>query len=152
VKTFLIADTRGFVMRKSLPILITGMFLMNFIIGCVSSTKTSQRFGMVIGLKPEKIEYYKQLHANCWPGVLKQITESNINNYSIYLKEIEPGKYYLFSYFEYDGDNFERDMKKLAANSEAKRFWKETDPCQNPIVTASEGEWWSQMEEVFYQP
>ena len=34
-----------------------------------------QRFGMVTGLKPEKMAYYKQLHAAAWPAVLKKIKE-----------------------------------------------------------------------------
>ena len=29
-----------------------------------------QRKGMVIGIKPDKIEEYKTLHANTWPEVL----------------------------------------------------------------------------------
>ena len=33
------------------------------------------RVGMVTGLKPEKIAYYKELHANTWVGVLKKIEE-----------------------------------------------------------------------------
>ncbi len=70
----------------------------------LNETKSEvQRYGMVIGIKPDKIEEYKQLHANAWPGVLKTIRECNIRNYSIYLKEVEPGNYYLFSYFEYTG-------------------------------------------------
>ena len=54
-----------------------------------------QRYGMVIGIKPEKIVEYKRLHANTWPGVLAMIRECNIRNYSIYLKEVSPGKHYL---------------------------------------------------------
>ena len=48
-----------------------------------------QRMGMVIGIKPEKIAEYKELHANCWPEILKGIEESNIRNYSIWLHEGE---------------------------------------------------------------
>ena len=55
-----------------------------------------ERYGMIIGLKPEKIAYYRELHAAVWPGVLKMIKECNIRNYSIYLQEVEPGKFYLF--------------------------------------------------------
>ena len=46
-----------------------------------------QRYGMVIEVKPEKIEEYKKLHAAVWADVLKKITECNIRNYSIYLKD-----------------------------------------------------------------
>ena len=54
-----------------------------------------QRMGMVIGIKPEKIAEYKELHANCWPEILKGIEESNIRNYSIWLHE---GELRLFGY------------------------------------------------------
>jgi L-rhamnose mutarotase len=117
-----------------------------------TSEKKVQRYGMVIGVKPEKLEYYKQLHAETWPGVLKQISQSNIQNYSIYLKELEKGRWYLFSYFEYTGDDFEADMEKMGEDDETQRWWKETDPCQIPIATREKGEWWSRMEEVFYHP
>ncbi len=58
--------------------------------GCAQHRVT--RYGSVIGLKPEKLEEYKELHANVWPGVLKKIKECNIRNYSIYLCELEEGK------------------------------------------------------------
>ena len=109
-----------------------------------------RRYGSVIALRTEKIPYYKELHAACWPGVLKMIRESNIRNYSIYLRELEKDKYYLFSYFEYVGDDFDADMKKMAADETTKKWWKETDPCQKKIPLAKEGEWWSAMEEVFH--
>ena len=111
----------------------------------------SQRIAMVTGLKPEKMAYYKQLHADAWPAVQKKITECNIKNYSIYLKEIN-GQLLLFSYFEYAGLNFDEDMKKMAADTATQRWWKETDPCQQPLPdAAAKKEIWSNMEEVFHQ-
>lgn len=29
-------------------------------------------------------------------------------------------------------------------------WWKETDPCQMPLDSAGEGEWWAEMEEGFH--
>ena len=58
--------------------------------------KPVKRFGMVTGLKPDKVAQYKKLHAAVWPAVQKTITESNIWNYSIFLREIDE-KFYLFS-------------------------------------------------------
>lgn len=111
---------------------------------------TPKRYGMVTGIKPEKIAYYKKLHAAAWPGVLKKINEYNIRNYSIYLQKIED-KYYLFSYFEYTGSNFEADMKKMAADSLTRRWWKETDPTQLPLPqAAARHQQWQDMEEVFH--
>jgi L-rhamnose mutarotase len=104
-----------------------------------------ERYGMVINVKPEKIEEYKKLHAAVWPDVLKRITESNIRNYSIYLKDNT-----LFSYFEYVGIDFEGDMKKMAADPTTQKWWDVCMPCQVPLESKEEGEWWANMEEVFH--
>ena len=106
---------------------------------------------MVTGLKPQKVAEYKKMHAAVWPGVLKKITECNIRNYSIYLKEID-GKPYLFSYWEYVGNNFDADIKKMATDTATQRWWKETAPLQVPLSdAAAKGETWSRMEEVFHK-
>ena len=109
-----------------------------------------QRYGLVILLHPEKVAYYRELHAAVWPGVLKRIEECHIRNYSIYLKEIEPGRFCLFSYFEYTGVDFAADMARMAADPETQRWWCETDPCQKPVPLHGENEWWSRMDEVFH--
>ena len=59
-----------------------------------------QRFGSVSKVKPEKLEYYKKLHANPWPQINSMIKECNIQNYSIYYNDG-----YLFTYFEYIGND-----------------------------------------------
>jgi len=104
-----------------------------------------QRYGSVIKLKPEKLDEYKQLHANVWPEVLKMIRKCNICNYSIYFKDG-----YLFSYFEYHGNDFNADMKKMAADPNTQAWWKLTDPCQEPLETRQEDKWWASMEEFFH--
>ena len=108
-----------------------------------------KRFGQVIKVKPEKLNYYKELHANCWPAVLNMIQACNIRNFSIYHK----GEY-LFAYFEYIGNDFTADMAKMAADPETQRWWKETDACQQPldprVQSHYDGEWWSDMEEIFH--
>lgn len=104
-----------------------------------------ERYGQVIKVKPEFIERYKELHGNPWPQVNKKIKECNIQNYSIYfIGEL------LFSYFEYTGENFQEDMKKMAEDEWTQKWWKETDPCQCPIELAKEGDWWTKMEEVYH--
>lgn len=103
------------------------------------------RYGSVIKVKPEKLEEYKTLHANVWSDVLKMIQACNIRNYSIYYKDG-----YLFSYFEYIGEDFKRDMSKMAADPTTQKWWDLCDPCQEPLETRHEGEWWASMEEVFH--
>jgi len=143
-------------MKPKPPVL--GLVLLTLaIVAAVMVRKTSanaaggvERYGMVIGVKPDKIDDYKRLHAAAWPGVLAKIKECHIRNYSIYLREVGKGQYLLFSYFEYTGDDFAADMAKMAADPETQRWWKETDPCQSPIPTRGEKEFWSRMEEVFH--
>jgi L-rhamnose mutarotase len=109
-----------------------------------------KRYGSVTGLKPEKLAYYKKLHTSVWPAVLKKIKECHIRNYSIYLQKIQ-NNYYLFSYLEYAGSNFAADMKKMAADPITRRWWKETDPCQQPLPqAAAKNQIWTNMEEVFH--
>lgn len=132
--------------------IIVVVFAFCVLLGCKEKANEveAKRFGSVTGLKPEKIGYYKQLHANAWPAVLKKIKECNIRNYSIYFKKID-SSYYLFSYFEYTGNNFDGDMKKMADDPNTQRWWKETDPCQLPLAELKgTGKIWSPMEEVFH--
>lgn len=104
-----------------------------------------QRYGQIIKVRPEKEAYYRQLHANAWEGVLKTITECNIRNYSIFLRDG-----FLFAYFEYIGTDFDADMAKMAADPLTQEWWAECIPCQQKIDTAGEADWWVNMEEVFH--
>lgn len=110
-----------------------------------------ERYGMVLGIKEDKIPEYKELHAAVWPEVAKMISECNIRNYSIYLRKLPDGKYYLFSYFEYMGEDFEKDAAKMAADPMTQKWWDVCMPCQEPLPDREEGEWWAMMEEVFHQ-
>ena len=121
-----------------------------FLVAGAKKTERVERYGSVIGVKPEKLEYYKQLHANPWPTVNEALKEAHVRNYSIYLTQFDDGRWYLFSYLEYTGRNFEADMKKLGENSEVRRWWKETDPCQFGLKNRKESEWWKSMSEVYH--
>ena len=104
-----------------------------------------KRIGQIIRVKPEMEARYKELHAACWPAVLEKIHDCNIRNYTISLRDG-----LLFSYLEYVGDDFAADMQKMADDPMTQLWWKETDPCQEPVETAGEGVWWADMEEVFH--
>jgi len=106
--------------------------------------------GDVIRLRADKVEEYKRLHAAVWPDVLKMIRECNIRNYSIYLRELDDGEHYLFSYFEYVGDDFAADMARMAADPATQRWWDVCKPCQKPLESRRAGEWWAALEEVFH--
>ena len=104
-----------------------------------------KRYGSVIGVRPEKLAEYKKLHAAVWPGVLNMIKECNIENYSIYYHDG-----LLFSYFEYTGGDYDADMAKMAADPETQKWWDVCKPCQLPLDSRTEGEWWAGSEEVFH--
>ena len=144
-------------MSKSLALLLM-VVLGVFAAGCCSMCPCRgkapaakvQRFGMVTGIKAEKIEYYKKLHANAWPSVNQMIRECKIRNFSIYLKKIGD-QHFLFGYFEYVGTDLDADMKRMAADPDTQRWWKETDPCQAPLpAAAAKGKIWDDMEEVYH--
>lgn len=109
-----------------------------------------KRYGSVIGIDPERIDEYKRLHADVWPDILKMIKGCNINNYSIYLRRLDDGKYYLFSYFEYVGDDYEADTAKMANDETTQKWWELCGPCQIPLADRDDGQWWADMEEVFH--
>ncbi len=123
------------------------VLFMVLISGCAEKV---QRYGSVIGVKEESLAKYKDLHANPWPAVNKQIKNSNIRNYSIYLTQFPDGKYYLFSYFEYTGNDFDADMAKMAEDPTTQKWWKQTDLCQEPLANRPEGQFWKTMEEVYH--
>ncbi len=104
-----------------------------------------KRYGQVIRVKAEMLEKYKELHANPWKEINEKIKECNIQNYSIYYRDG-----FLFSYYEYIGDDYQGDMKKMASDPKTQEWWKLTDPCQQPLDTVEHGEWWAGMEEVYH--
>jgi L-rhamnose mutarotase len=109
-----------------------------------------QRYGWVIGVKDDKIDAYKKLHAAVWPDVLAMIKRCHIQNYSIYLRCLDDGKSYLFSYLEYTGDDFTADMARMAADPLTQKWWDVCKPCQEPLSDRAKGAWWADMEEVFH--
>lgn len=120
--------------------------------GCASPQPAPKvaRYAWVTGLKPESADKYRALHAAPWPGVVAKIRECHIRNFNIYEREIG-GKTYLFAYLEYTGRDFDADMKSMAADPETQRWWKETDPCQEPLPEAlAAGKIWSDAHELMH--
>jgi L-rhamnose mutarotase len=104
-----------------------------------------RRYASVIRLRPEKAAEYRALHADAWPDVLAALTRANVRNYSIFIRDGV-----LFSYLEYTGSDYERDMAEIATDEATRRWWRLTDPCQQPLDTAEDGEWWAPAEEIFH--
>ena len=103
------------------------------------------RFGQIGKLKKEKIDEYVELHANTWPGVLKMISECNLQNYSIFLHGD-----LVFSYFEYVGEDYDADMAKMAADPITQDWWTHTHPCFETFVMDPGSEFYHDMKPIFY--
>jgi L-rhamnose mutarotase len=104
-----------------------------------------QRFGQILGIKPEAIAQYERLHAAVWPEVLTTIQACNIRNYSIFRHETT-----LFAYFEYVGEAFAADMARMAADPKTQEWWAVCKPLQTPLPGTAPHDWWTTMHEVFH--
>ncbi len=132
------------------PLAMIGVLaLLSCVSGCFETQ--AKRVGSVIGIRKEQIAKYKRLHSDTWPGVLRALEDGNVTNYSIYLGDVaEEDRYYLFSYFEYTGDDYDGDMTRIGESKAMREWWNLTDSMQTPLPTREEGEWWSAWEEVFH--
>ena len=43
-----------------------------------------QRVGLLIRVKPERIEEYKEIHAKVWPELLAELKTAGMRNYSLW--------------------------------------------------------------------
>ena len=103
-----------------------------------------KRFGDVIRVPAEKYAEYVEKHDHIWPEIVEMMRRAHIENFTIFHRDG-----YLFKYFEYTGDDYEADMKKL--DNERHRQWLEfTAVCQQPVESAEEGQWWAPMDEIFH--
>ena len=106
-----------------------------------------RRVGMVILVKPERIAEYKALHADSNPGVRKLLRKYHLRNFSIYMRQLDDGKHYLFGYYEYNGTDFEADMAKLKTEPRNKEWNSVTRSMQIPLKGEKS---WAVMEEVYH--
>jgi Uncharacterized conserved protein len=104
-----------------------------------------KRYGSMIKIKADKLAEYKYHHENAWPEVNARIKESNLSNYSIYSRGD-----YLFTYYEYTGDDYEADMAKIAADPKTQEWWDVVKPLMEPLPDRAEGDFWSDMEEIYH--
>lgn len=97
------------------------------------------------------VDEYKKIHDEIWPEIAEVTTQCHLHNYSIHLHRRPGGDCTLFTYFEYTGDDFEADMKTLAAHPKSAGWAELCEACQLPFENRAAGDWWSSLEEVFYQ-
>ncbi len=111
--------------------------------------KEIKRVGMVVGLREDKIDEYKRLHADDNAGVRDLLSKYHMENFNIFLQKMPDGKYYEFGYYEYTGDDFKADMAKMAKERRTVEWLKVCDPMQIPFAGA---ESWTEMERVYFNP
>lgn len=104
-----------------------------------------KRFGQVSRAKTaESLAQYKSYHANPIPGVNEMIKACNLQNYTIY----NIGEY-LFTYYEYVGNDYEADMAKMAADPTTQKWWDLVIPLMDQFEIHGDGIW-SDMEEIYH--
>lgn len=103
-----------------------------------------QILGQVGRLKDDKIQVYKELHLNPWPEVLQTIKECNIQNYSIFIH----GNL-VFSYFEYIGENYAADMRKMEQDKVTQEWWAHTKPCFEQFAMSEDAQFHCNMDQIF---
>ena len=128
--------------------------LINVFVSCDQEKKqeveaVTKRVGMVIKLKEENLAEYKELHIDGNTGVRDLLIKYNLHNFSIFLAQLEDGNYYEFGYYEYTGEDFDRDMRALSEEPRNIEWLKICDPMQEPI---GEAKGWKEMETVFFNP
>jgi len=110
-----------------------------------------KRYGRIVGIKESDIEKYKAVHADVCPEVLEEIKKANIQNYSIYLHQLDDGKWYLFSHFEYTGNDLMSDMSGMGDNPKMREIRDLFKPSFIPLENRKDkSNPWAMMEEVFY--
>jgi L-rhamnose mutarotase len=137
-------------MRKLVfTILFTTVALLAAVVLAKTETPPVRRIGMVIGVKPDQISAYEALHAASNPGVRDLLQKYHIRNFSIFIHQLDNGKYYLFGYYEYTGTDYEGDMAKLATEPRNQKWLSVTGPMQAPLPGEQS---WAKMQEVYHNP
>ena len=112
----------------------------------------TRRYAQLVELKPDKEQLYRELHADVWPEVVAALERAHVHNYSIFLVEVG-GKKCLLSYFEYTGDDPERDLASIAEDPTTRdKWWPMTDECQIRLPGTPTGQQWLPAEMVMHLP
>jgi L-rhamnose mutarotase len=137
-------------MRKLVfAMLFTSAALLAAVVFAKTEPAHVRRIGTVIGIKPDQISAYEALHAASNPGVRDLLQKYHIRNFSIFIHQLDNGKYYLFGYYEYTGTDYKADMAKLATEPRNQKWLSVTDPMQAPLPGEQS---WATMKEVYHNP
>ena len=105
-----------------------------------------KKIGQVCGITLENAEKYIEYHNNVPKEIRELIRECNIRNYRIFYRNG-----LLFSYYDYIGENYEEDMRKMAENTDNQKWWDLVKPIMSPLADRKKGEFWADMDLIFEQ-
>jgi L-rhamnose mutarotase len=112
----------------------------NFIAAAELKGKPSSSFAMVTRIKPDKEKQYRILHQTTWPGIVDWMSRKGYHNFSIYMAYIGDEIYEFFYTETVEQDKKGTTIKNLENDKICKRWWKNTDSCQDPLPGA-DGVW-----------
>lgn len=104
-----------------------------------------KRIGETVMIRPEGLERYAQYHAAPPPGVNEMLKACNIRNYSIFQR----GEL-MFAYYEYVGEDFAADMKRLESDPVSQQWEALVRPLMKPFADRKDGEFWAGMNELYH--
>ena len=106
-----------------------------------------QRIGLLLRVKPERLEEYKRLHNPIWPELASELTAAGLRNYSLWLHPDGTE----FGYLECD--DWDAACAYLA-RSEVHTRWQEMmqDYLETPADAAQGGQPVRLLEQVFLLP
>ena len=102
-----------------------------------------KRIATISKLVPGTADDYIELHKNVWPGVVQAGHDAHMQNFSIY----RFGDY-LFSYYEYAGDDYDEDMRRKAALPVSQE-WQEATGKYRQIM--EEDRRYIELEEIWHE-
>lgn len=102
-----------------------------------------KRIGTLMKLKPGAKEEYIRLHDSIWEGVVQAGHEAGMRNYTIFCKGD-----YLFSYYEYIGDDFEGDMARKNALPVSQQWQQATGALRELVEPGSKV---MQLDEIWHE-
>ena len=105
-----------------------------------------KKIGQVCGISPEKARAYIEYHRNIPEEIRALIRNCNIRNYRIYYRNG-----LLFTDYDYVGEDYDGDMRKMSENPDNQKWWDLVKPLMSPLPDRNEDEFWADMELIFEQ-
>ena len=79
------------------------------------------------------------------PGSWKPSTSVTCGNYSIFIQGDS-----VFAYYEYIGDDYDKDMALMEEDRITQEWWKHTKPCFIKYAISPDSEFYHDMQQIFY--